>query len=309
MTLGVLLAVLAQCPEVCGLASYDVSGCINGNPTSDQTIAGYKQFTQYADFRGSISVAPGINAALSAGAGVTTICVAAPLADQSLRLYGRKRGSDQQSGVIATAENFVDGGIIFSVNPGGECSAAPIFNVSDYEVGFGATVTSTCGSPSDKYAGALVDQSGVSDHVSLTCVPRYFVTIAGRLGENRLNTGLDGGCNASLSDGGCYMEFSALHGELTVAASVARNHGGWLQEWANPVSDGTNPKRAFVDVWGGYGQRHMMIREQFPKCPADLVVTTPQLQFYFNGALESTMLYAFDEHRWYFCNGTEWEAM
>lgn len=156
---------------------------------------------------------------------------------------------------------------------------------------------------------SIVDGSGASSHVSLTCMPRYLVTIMGKLGENDWNTGLDGGCNATRSDGGCHMEFAALHGDTHFTTSVPRNQGGWLLQASNPVTDGTGQTRMFVDVWGGIGQRHNMIRAQFPKCPADIVLTTPQTQIYYNGAVESTMLYAFDEHRWYFCDGSDWQPM
>jgi hypothetical protein len=296
--LALIATLLAQCPEA----------CCTVDPYADRTIDGYTHFPKLASFEGSINIAPSLNTALNAPAGVTTISVAPPLNDQSLRLVGRKRNGDVQPGVIATGQEFVDSGTVFAVLPGGACST-PIFSVSTSEIGFGTGVTASCGSTGDKQVGALVDQSGVSEHVSLTCSPRYFVTIQGRLGENRLNVGLDGGCDTELSDGGCYLEYAALHGEQTVTASVARNRGGWLQEWRNPVSDGTDHARAFVDIWGGYGQRHGMTRAQFPKCPADVEVTQPQLQFYYRGAVESTMLYAFDEHRWYFCTVSGWRML
>lgn len=297
--LALVATLLASCPDEC---------CCE--PNADRTICGYTHFPKFASFEGSIALGGGINTALNAPAGLTTLSVAPPLNDQTLRLYGRKRGGDVQPGVIVTAENFVDSGTVFAVVPGGACQGTPIFSVSTAEIGYGTAITHTCGSSADKQVGALVDQSGVSEHVSLTCSPRYFVTIQGRLGENRLNTGVaDGGCDVWLGDGGCYLEYAALHGELTVTASVARNRGGWLQEWRNPVDDGTNHARAFIDVWGGYGQRHNMARSQFPRCPADVVVTTPQMQFYFNGAVESTQLYAFDEHRWHYCDGSAWRHM
>lgn len=294
--LALVATLLASCPEEC---------CCDHD--ADRTICGYTHFPKFASFEGSIALGGGINTALNAPAGLTTVSVAPPLNDQTLRLYGRKRGSDVQPGVIVTAENFIDSGTVFAIMPGGACQGTAIFSVSTNEIGFGSAFGHTCGSSADRQAGALVDQSGVSEHVTLTCSPRYFVTVQGKLGENQLNTAPDGGCDTVLPDGGCYLAYAALHGELTVTSSVARYAGGWLQEWRNPVSNGTGQARAFVDVWGGYGQRHGMIRAQFPKCPADVVVTfEPQLQFYYRGAVESTQLYAFDEHRYHICDGTQW---
>lgn len=199
-----------------------------------------------------------------------------------------------------------DAGTAFEVRRG------PTHDDSILEVTNYGDVSLSCQSVGSTRECRFIDATGVSGHWSLTCMPRYYVTVAGRLAENHRGQLADGGATPALDaggllevDGGTYYPFTALHGELTVVASEARPAGGWLAEWSNPVTDGTNVKRAFVDVWGGFGQRHQMIRAQFPKCPADEFVTA-EGQHYFNGAIESTQLYAFDEHRWYFCNGSEW---
>ena len=167
----------------------------------------------------------------------------------------------------------------------------------------------SCEEGSDTRTCTLQDGSGLSGHWSLTTMPRYYVTVAGRLSENHINTFADGGCNMYEADGGCYASFTARHGELTVVSSEARPFGGYGLEYVNPVTDGTGVERWHVGAWGNMGQRHLMSRAQFPKCPADVEQTTPQTQNYVNGAEESDLLYAFDEHEWYFCDGARWQPM
>lgn len=212
------------------------------------------------------------------------------------------RADDGVAAVVVGNLMRRDSGIAFEVRRG------PTHADSVLEVTNEGDVSLSCPSVASNRECRFVDASGVSGHWSLTCMPAYYVTVAGRLSENHLNVALDGGCDTLEADGGCYLAFAARHGELTVVSSEPRLSGGWGIQYTNPVTDGTGPERFFVDVWGGIGQRHLMIRAQFPKCPADIVVTQPQMQLYVNGALESTQLYAFDEHRWYFCNGTQWEA-
>lgn len=297
--LSLLLIAMAQCPEACCYV----------DPNADRTIDGYVTFPKAAVFAGNSPVTSSVGMAAYAPNGVATRHIIAPMADQTLRLYGRKRGSDQQSGIEATATEWVDGGIIFSVNAAVPCQSVPLFSVSDQRIGFGANVLPNCASAVTKEIGALVDESGMNDHVSLTCQPNYFVGVQGKLGENRINTLLDGGCDAVDQNNFCYATPAHRHGELTVFSSVKRLKGGWGIEYRNHTNDGTGHSRFFVDVWGGIGQRHLMIRSQFPSCPARVEVTTPQTQYYVYGADESTMLYAFDEHRWHYCDGSMWVHM
>lgn len=220
---------------------------------------------------------------------------------KQLQVLGARPANDTAPAVVLGNEVRRDAGAALEIRRGPD--VADRLMVVDSETGnailaceTGAT-TRTC---------TWLDGSGISGHWSLSVMPGYYVTIAGRLAENHTNTTLDGGCNMSEPDGGCYASFTALHGELTVVSSEARPFGGWGLQYSNPVTDGTGPNRWFVDVWGGMGQRHLMIRAQFPKCPADIELTTPQTQLYFNGAIESTLLWAFDEHRYHVCDGAQW---
>lgn len=159
----------------------------------------------------------------------------------------------------------------------------------------------SCEEGADIKTCSSMDGSGVSGHWSATVMPRYYYVIAGRLAENHINKLADGGCNMIDVDGGCYESFSARHGELTVISSEARPYGGWGLQYENPVTDGTGTHRWFVDVWGGTGTAAHLTRAQFPFCPAVAEVTAPQMQYYYNGAIPSTQLWAEDEQRWHVC--------
>lgn len=224
---------------------------------------------------------------------------------KQLALYGDRDVADEAAAVVVGNLSRRDSGIAFEVRRG------PTHDDSVLEVTNEGDVSLSCPRLDSNRECRFMDASGVSGHWSLSCMPGYYVTIAGRLGENHGNAQADGGCwddagCATEADGGRYLPFAARHGELTVVSSEPRPLGGWGIQYINPVTDGTGTTRFFVDVWGGIGQRHNLIRSQFPKCPGVAIATSPQAQVYLDGVDESTQLYAFDEHRWHYCDGTQW---
>lgn len=253
--------------------------------TATQEFGGFKYFTagvcsmEDAYFNGAARAYPG----------------------KQLRLLGARPWGDEVAAVVIANDLRRDGGSILDVRRGPDIKDRVL--VVDGETG---NVIAACESDATTRTCSFVDGSGISGHVSMTTMPGYHLVLQGRLSENHKNTLLDGGCNMTEADGGCYAAFAAPHGELTITSSEPRPHGGLYLEVINPVTDGTGKTRFFVDAWGGIAQRHNMIRAQFPRCPVDGEATTPQTQAYFNGAVESTQLYAFDEHRWHYCDGTQW---
>lgn len=222
---------------------------------------------------------------------------------RSVVLFGDRNDVDGPAVVVGNSTRR-DAGNAFEVRRGPDTSDRIL--VVDSRTG---NVIIACEEGSNTRTCTWVDGSGVSGHWSATTMPRYYYVIASRLSENHLNTFADGGCNMFEVDGGCYASFTARHGGLTIVESEARPFGGWGFEYVNPVTDGTGPSRFHVGAWGQMGQRHFMIRAQFPKCPADVELTTPQTQNYVQGVEESELLYAFDEHEWYFCDGSDWQPM
>lgn len=276
----------------------------------DAVIPGQKVFGDLVQFYGAYPTDGVTVSAISLNGMKVGGPVIPTLDGTSLRLRGSHVVGDAAPDVMVESSHYRDTGGVFGAFCG-DANHSQQFAL-DHN---GDVIIMPCpnadGSVSANaiHHGTVIDGSGISGHWSATVLPRYYYGIAGRLSENHLNAGLDGGCNTLEADGGCYASFTALHGELTVLSTEPRPFGGWGLQYVNPVTDGTGPDRFFVDVWGGIGQRHMMIRAQFPPCPADLMRTMPQTQSYFNGAIESTQLYAFDEHEWYFCDGTDWQPM
>lgn len=294
--LSLTLAVLAACTE----SQYV---CVDG----DQVVGGQKVFNglvqHYAayDFGGVYVSSINAHGASFGGPLIATTD------GNGLVLRGRRAASDSAPDVRVESEHSRDAGGPFAVYVNGVPVSAVDWmgNVSAYP----APNADGTQAADAIHRGSFVDRSGISGHDTVTTMPGYNIGIAGRASENHTNTFIDGGCNVFEADSGCYASFTALHGEAAVRSTEPRPFGGWAYEYVNPVTDGTGTKRWFVDVWGGIGQRHFMIRAQFPRCPADQVATAPQTQAYFQGALESTQLYAFDEHEWYFCDGSDWQPM
>lgn len=290
--------------------------CCEVDPEANRTINGYATFPKEVRMTGNADLGDTLRTALIASEGVATKSVAPPLVDQTLRLYGRKRLGDRQSGVIATAVNFVDGGIIFSVNPGGACNAIPIFHVTDDRVGFGSTVTSTCSSPSDPHMGSLVDQSSMSGHIALRSAEQYYLSIGGGLSERR-DAVLPGGARPDCAtdprarldeNGNCYFPYGGMHGDTLTGSVYGPRYSGYLHEFYNPIGGGIrSDHRSFIDWNGAYAQNHQLWLSQFPRPDVDSFQTN--LGTFYSGAIQSTIMYDFAPatgHHWYFSNGTAW---
>lgn len=155
------------------------------------------------------------------------------------------------------------------------------------------------------FYGTLVDKSGVSSHVSLTSTPGYFVTVQGRLGEQQLryrNECFDGG--SSLDGGGCIWPFAALHGDVDLTSSVARE-AGFVACVHNPGKPSGTPQaptaagaESFcIDYLGGLTPIGPLNLSQFGTMTWEAGMQPNSTWTY--GQYEGTLMYAHDQQHWY----------
>lgn len=154
--------------------------------------------------------------------------------------------------------------------------------------------------------GTITDKSGVSSHVSLTALPGYLVTLAGRVGEQKLryrSECFDGGSNP---DGGsiCHWPFAALHGDVDLTSSVAREAGfvACVHNPGKPVGTPQVPtapgaESFCVDYLGGLTPIGPLNLSQFGTMTWEAGMSPDSTWTY--GQYEGTLMYAHDTAHWY----------
>lgn len=272
--------------------------------SGDQSVSGYKTLTHLALFTDGYLVG-GESVGVYAPNGVATKTLVPATSGNGLLLKGRRSSSDTGANVIVGSETWKDGNQ-FCVNSGPPTTGAPapLFCVAgNGDIHFGSAITSNGASA---FSGSLIDRSGVAGHPALAREPGLQLQISGALGAREDIKNIDGSdptCDGGswtrhVDGGACRWNFAGEHGDNTFASSYPM-HAGFLAEWSNPLS-GTGARtdhRAFIDFNGAYAQNHQLPRASFPG-PAVKVASNIGDLYY--GALNSTLMYSFDQSHWSF---------
>lgn len=295
----------------CAPASASSGGCLTGGT---QEIGGFKifKFVIAGTYNHPVDPAAGLYDSAQFDYGVALGAPLHPLLDNSqVTIEGTKQVTDEGTGVVIASSHYRDAGFYFAINAGYPVNS-PFFSVSSNgDVNFGPPRLSSGSADNSQTAGVLTDNSGVSGHIALQPSPKNYLASRGRLGENHdaVEPGggrpwADGGqWVRTESDGGTYYAYAGYHGDHVFTSSTAR-YGGLLAEFKNPQAGAATDTKAFITPYGGFGQGHALTRAGFPPCPGTAIITS--LGQFFYGAYESEQLYAFDEHRWHYCDGTQW---
>lgn len=137
---------------------------------------------------------------------------------------------------------------------------------------------------------SFVDGTGASGHVSLTCSEAMYTLITGKLGKNLID--------------GVYP-YGGLHGDVTFAPTYSREAGMLLQV-VNTTAKG-NAMKFHVDYYGGVGQAHGLSLTDFGS--PGWVPHSTSIGTTYTGQGESTLMYAFDAHRWYAASEGAWKKI
>lgn len=274
---------------------------------------GYQQVCGRKDFQSSIAALKGSDpngvAAYLVGDIWHTGSFKAGANGGTLALVGRATGTAAPE-VTINSSNYRSDGPLLNLNVTAENGTA--HNVSGFDVRGNLKLNGGPGNSALTGHGQFIDNTGLPNHVAMTCAPGQGLTLEGRYNDpeggastGKFSTNIDGGM---WIDGG-YLPFGANHGSLTISNSV------WME--AGMMMDIRNKKSGvgaltdlvyFVDVQGGFGSLAQLRRADFGACPGSHIITNYGAQYVY-GARTSTQLYAADEDRWYWCSATGWRPM